>query len=95
MTDPDDAPSRADDLLAQLMRQDLDPLSVAELEARIAVAGGGDRARPHRRYNAPLTIAQAPTSYSGDERDGAPIGGGPRIADPAPGRLMRARFVPT
>ena len=36
MTDPDDAPSRADDLLAQLMRQDLDPLSVAELEARIA-----------------------------------------------------------
>lgn len=35
MTDPDDAPSRAADLLAQLMRQDLDPLSVAELEARI------------------------------------------------------------
>lgn len=35
MTDPDDAPSRADDLLAQMMRQDLDPLSVAELEARI------------------------------------------------------------
>ena len=37
MTDPDDAPSRADDLLAQLMRQDLDPFSVAELEARIGV----------------------------------------------------------
>ena len=36
MIDPDDAPSRADDLLAQLMRQDLDPLSVAELETRIA-----------------------------------------------------------
>ena len=37
MTDPDDAPLRADDLLAQLMRQDLDPLSVAELEARVAL----------------------------------------------------------
>ncbi len=36
MTDPDDAPLRRDDLLAQLVRQDLDPLSVAELEARIA-----------------------------------------------------------
>lgn len=34
--DPDDAPSRPNDALALLMRQDLDPLSVAELEARIA-----------------------------------------------------------
>jgi uncharacterized small protein (DUF1192 family) len=33
--DPDDAPSRAHDVLAQLARQDLDPLSVAELGARI------------------------------------------------------------
>ncbi len=29
-------PRKADDLLAQLARQDLDPLSVSELEARIA-----------------------------------------------------------
>ena len=36
MTEPDDDPSRADDLLTQLARQDLDPLSVAELAARIA-----------------------------------------------------------
>lgn len=28
-------PRKADDLLAQLARQDLDPFSVAELEARI------------------------------------------------------------
>jgi uncharacterized small protein (DUF1192 family) len=34
--DLDDALPRPDDLLAQLARQDLDPLSVAELEARIA-----------------------------------------------------------
>ncbi|MCP3735848.1 DUF1192 domain-containing protein [Sphingomonas sp. RP10(2022)] len=38
--DPDDAPSRADDALAALLRQDLDPLSVAELEARIAALEG-------------------------------------------------------
>jgi len=31
----DDAPSRPNDALAALIRQDLDPLSVAELEARI------------------------------------------------------------
>ena len=40
MIDPDDAPIRADDLLAQLMRQDLHPLSVAELETRIAALEG-------------------------------------------------------
>ena len=35
--EPDDLPSkRHDDLLAQLARQDLDPLSVDELERRIA-----------------------------------------------------------
>ena len=38
--DPDDAAPRPDDLLAQLMRQDLDPLSVAELEARITALEG-------------------------------------------------------
>ena len=38
--DPDDAPSRPNDALAQLIRQDLDPLSVAELEARIAALEG-------------------------------------------------------
>lgn len=34
--DFDDAPSRPNDALAELARQDLDRLSVAELEARIA-----------------------------------------------------------
>jgi uncharacterized small protein (DUF1192 family) len=34
--DPDDLPKRTPDLVTQLARQDLDPLSVAELEARIA-----------------------------------------------------------
>ena len=33
--DPDDAPSRPNDALTELIGQDLDPLSVAELEARI------------------------------------------------------------
>ncbi|MFZ2995102.1 DUF1192 domain-containing protein [Sphingobium sp.] len=32
----DDLPNRADDLLARLLRQDLAPLSVTELESRIA-----------------------------------------------------------
>jgi uncharacterized small protein (DUF1192 family) len=36
----DDAPSRPNDALGQLVRQDLDPLSIAELEARIAVLEG-------------------------------------------------------
>ncbi len=35
-----DQPRKADDLLSQLLRQDLDPLSVAELEARIAALEG-------------------------------------------------------
>lgn len=35
--DSDDLPRRTDDPAAQLARQDLDPLSVAELEARIAL----------------------------------------------------------
>ena len=34
--EPDDALARAANPLSQLVRQDLDPLSVAELEARIA-----------------------------------------------------------
>ncbi len=38
--DPDDAPSRPDDLLNALVWQDLDPLSVAELDARITVLEG-------------------------------------------------------
>ena len=36
----DDAPSRPNDALNELIRQDLDPLSVAELEARITVLEG-------------------------------------------------------
>ena len=46
--DLDDAPSRPDDALGQLLRQDLDPLSVAELEARI-VALEGEIARTRQR----------------------------------------------
>ncbi|SFP90203.1 DUF1192 domain-containing protein [Sphingomonas rubra] len=38
--DLDDAPARRDDVLMQLVRQDLDPLSVSELEARIAALEG-------------------------------------------------------
>jgi uncharacterized small protein (DUF1192 family) len=38
--DADDAPARPDDLLAQLLRQDLDRFSVAELEARVAALEG-------------------------------------------------------
>ncbi|HEX8486745.1 DUF1192 domain-containing protein [Sphingomonas sp.] len=38
--DLDDALPRPDDLLAQLARQDLDPLSVAELEMRITTLEG-------------------------------------------------------
>ncbi|KMS62464.1 MULTISPECIES: DUF1192 domain-containing protein [Sphingobium] len=36
----DDLPRRADNPLAQLIRQDLGPLSLAELEARIAALEG-------------------------------------------------------
>ena len=38
--EPDDTTSRPDDLLDALVRQDLDPLSVAELDARITVLQG-------------------------------------------------------
>jgi uncharacterized small protein (DUF1192 family) len=38
--DLDDVPPRPDDVLDRLVRQDLDPLSVAELEARIAALEG-------------------------------------------------------
>ena len=46
--DLDEAASRPDDLLAQLVRQDLDPLSVAELKARIT-ALEGELARCRRK----------------------------------------------
>jgi uncharacterized small protein (DUF1192 family) len=36
MSPDDDLPRRADDALAALARQDLDPLSVEELHARVA-----------------------------------------------------------
>jgi uncharacterized small protein (DUF1192 family) len=36
----DDASPRPDDALTELIRQDLDPLSVAELESRITVLEG-------------------------------------------------------
>ena len=36
----DDRPAKADDPLAQLLRQDLGPLSVADLEARIRALEG-------------------------------------------------------
>lgn len=38
--DGDEPLARFDDLLAQVVKQDLDPLSVAELEARIAALEG-------------------------------------------------------
>jgi len=38
--DLDDSPSRPDDVLDRLVRQDLDPLSQGELEARITVLEG-------------------------------------------------------
>jgi uncharacterized small protein (DUF1192 family) len=38
--DLDDASARPDDPLTRLVRQDLDPLSVAELETRIAALEG-------------------------------------------------------
>ena len=54
--EPDDAPSRPNDVLNELIRQDLDPFSVAELEDRITVLEGEiarsrmklDRAVHHR-----------------------------------------------
>ncbi|HEU0066917.1 MAG TPA: DUF1192 domain-containing protein [Sphingomonas sp.] len=46
--DLDDALPRPDDLVAQLVRQDLDSLSVTELESRIA-ALEGEIARSRRK----------------------------------------------
>jgi uncharacterized small protein (DUF1192 family) len=40
MTPDDELPTRKDDPVSLLARQDLDPLSVAELEARIAALEG-------------------------------------------------------
>lgn len=49
--DTDDLPRRPNDLLSELTRQDLDPLSVAELEARIAGLKG-EIARCRRKMEA-------------------------------------------
>ena len=38
--EPDDAPSRPSDALTQLVREDLDRLSVGELHARVAALEG-------------------------------------------------------
>ncbi len=48
--DPDDlAPRRRDDPLAALARQDLDPLSLSELDERIAaLEAEAERCRAHR-----------------------------------------------
>lgn len=47
--DDDDLPRRRDDVLAALIKQPLDPLSVDELDERIAVLGGEiDRVKAHR-----------------------------------------------
>ncbi|WP_230481225.1 DUF1192 domain-containing protein [Sphingomonas sp. Leaf21] len=44
----DDSPLRTNDALTALVQADLDPLSLAELEARIAVLQGEiDRTRRH------------------------------------------------
>ncbi|MEA1085240.1 MAG: DUF1192 domain-containing protein [Sphingomonas sp.] len=40
MMESDDAPSRPNDALTELLRQDLDPLSVAELDARLVALEG-------------------------------------------------------
>lgn len=48
--DPDDAPSRPIDALAALLRQDLDPLSLAELDAR-ATALEAEIARTRRKID--------------------------------------------
>ena len=42
----DDAPQRPNDVLAELLRQDLDRFSIAELEARGRGADRRDRAQP-------------------------------------------------
>ena len=47
--DDDDLPRRRDDVLAALIKQSLDPLSVEELNDRIAVLEGEiDRTKKHR-----------------------------------------------
>ncbi|HEV7341082.1 MAG TPA: DUF1192 domain-containing protein [Sphingopyxis sp.] len=47
--DDDDLPRRRDDVLAALTRQPLDPLSVSELDDRIATLEGEiERVKAHR-----------------------------------------------
>jgi uncharacterized small protein (DUF1192 family) len=47
--DDDDLPRRRDDILVALTRQSLDPLSVAELDDRIAVLGAEiERVKAHK-----------------------------------------------
>jgi uncharacterized small protein (DUF1192 family) len=47
--DDDDLPRRRDDMLAALTRQPLDPLSVSELDDRIATLEGEiERVKAHR-----------------------------------------------
>ena len=58
MQDEDDA-ARGNDPLAQLVRQDLDPLSVAELEARI------------RRLESEIERTRARLAHAGSTRAAA------------------------
>ena len=64
----DSLPRRSRDLVAELARQDLDPFSVAELNERIDALQAEIVRAKNKELNAPLTIAQAPTRYSGRER---------------------------
>ncbi|WP_416365458.1 DUF1192 family protein [Sphingomonas aerolata] len=67
--DPDDAPSRPDDFLDALVRQDIDSLSVAELDARITVLQG-EIARCQLKKIERSATAPAPTTYlDGDVLD--------------------------
>jgi uncharacterized small protein (DUF1192 family) len=52
--EPDDLPKRADDPLALLCRQDLDPLSVEQLQQRIAMLEA-EIERSRNRMNAAVS----------------------------------------
>ena len=66
-------PDKPDDPLTLLTKQDLDPLSVEELEARIAILEG-EIARVQRESTPPLTFGQAPTSYSRNDESRVTFG---------------------